>query len=84
MTTTQPLRIRRFQGQVLSAKTPKTLVVEVARSVEHPKYHKIYTTHRRFHVHDPLGKFRAGDTVEFVACRPISRTKRWLVVYPKS
>ena len=83
MTAHEPTRVRRFQGLVVSAKTPKTLVVEVARSIQHPKYRKIYTAHRRFHVHDPKSLFREGDTVEFVACRPISRTKRWRVVYEK-
>lgn len=81
MTQTQPKRPRGFTGQVVSAKASKTLVVEVVETTRHPKYHKIYTSHRRFHVHDQLGKFRAGDTVEFIACRPISRTKRWRVVY---
>lgn len=68
-------------GRVVSAKTPKTLVVEVARAARHPKYHKTFTRHQRFHVHDEQGKFHAGDTVKFIASRPISRTKRWRVVY---
>ncbi|MDD5110416.1 MAG: 30S ribosomal protein S17 [Patescibacteria group bacterium] len=84
MTTKQPKRVRQFHGRVVSAKTLQTLVVEVARMTAHPKYHKIYATHQRFHVHDPLKKFHAGDEVEFVACRPISRTKRWRVVYPRA
>lgn len=84
MTIKQPQRARRFRGRVVSAKTPLTLVVEVVRMTTHPKYGKIYATHQRFHVHDPLAKFHAGDQVEFVACRPISRTKRWRVVYPRA
>jgi len=81
MTTPQPKAIRRFTGPVVSAETPRTLVVEVRRAAHHVKYGKMYLIHRRFHVHDPLEKFHAGDTVEFVACRPISRTKRWRVLY---
>lgn len=81
MPTVQPTRPRWFTGRVVSSKTPKTLVVEVSRVARHPKYHKMFTLHQRFHVHDEQGKFHAGDVVKFIACRPISRTKRWRVVY---
>lgn len=81
MTQTQPKRPRWFIGRVVSAKTPKTLVVEVARATRHPKYHKTSTRHQRFHVHDEQGTFALGDTVKCIACRPMSRTKRWRVVY---
>lgn len=74
-------RIRSFTGVVVSGKTSKTLVVEVARMTKHPKYGKIYASHQRYHVHDPRGSFKTGDRVTFVACRPISRTKRWRAVY---
>ena len=84
MTPATPKRPRQFRGQVVSAKTPQTLVVEVARTTRHPTYGKTYMVHRRFHVHDPLGKFRPGDDVAFIACRPISRTKRWRVVYDEA
>ena len=81
MTPTSVSRPRQFHGKVVSAKTPQTLVVEVARTTHHPVYGKTYTVHRRFCVHDPRGQFRAGDEVRFIASRPISRTKRWRVVY---
>lgn len=66
---------------MVSAKTPKTIVVEVVQTTKHKKYLKIFLQHRRYHVHDPRQMFHEGNTVTFVACRPISRTKRWLVVY---
>ncbi len=83
MIPTPAKRIRQFHGSVVSAKTPRTLVVEVARTARHPRYGKTYTIHQRFCVHDPRGQFRLGDAVRFVACRPISRTKRWRVLYEK-
>jgi len=58
---------------------PKTAVVLVSRRVLHPKYRKYFTQRRKFHVHDPEGRARQGDLVEFMSCRPISKTKRWIV-----
>lgn len=74
-------RVKRFQGVVVSDKMEKTLVVKVVRSKSHRKYHKIYKVSKKYKVHDPKEKFHAGDKVEFVACRPISKEKKWIVVY---
>lgn len=68
----------------MSAKTASTLVVAVARTIRHVKYGKTYLRHRHYHVHDPRGRFQTGDVVRFVAGRPVSRTKRWWVVYPEN
>ena len=81
MPTSHPTAGQQFHGRVVSAKTPKTIVVAVARTVRHPKYHKVLIRHQRFQVHDPLGRCREGDTVRFISCRPISKTKRWRVLY---
>lgn len=75
---------RTLAGVVRKAKMKKTLVVAVERHKEHPKYHKRYLVTKLFHVHDEQGKFKEGDAVAFTECRPLSRTKRWRVVYPKS
>jgi small subunit ribosomal protein S17 len=32
------------------------------------------------HVHDPGNEARTGDTVEFMACRPISKQKSWRLI----
>jgi small subunit ribosomal protein S17 len=68
---------RRIQGRVVSAKTAKTIVVEVVRRVRHPKYGKMVRQDRRLHAHDEAQEARLGDTVELVECRPMSRTKSW-------
>lgn len=86
MTTAQtqenstPKRI--WTGKVISAKTEKTLVVAVERDIRHALYGKSFTRTRKFHVHDPRNQYKEGETVEFVECRPISKTKKWKVVYP--
>ncbi len=75
---------RKLQGVVVKAKMKKTLVVAVDRQKQHPKYRKRYLVTKLYHVHDELGKFKEDDAVVFEECRPLSRTKRWRVVYPKA
>jgi small subunit ribosomal protein S17 len=65
-------------GVVTSDKMTKTVVVEVARTYQHPLYKKVVHTHRRFKAHDELGA-KVGDKVVIVESRPISREKTWVV-----
>ena len=71
---------RRLTGVVLSDKSDKTIVVKVESVKKHPKYHKRYTVSRNYKVHDEENRYKAGDKVIFVECRPLSRDKRWRVV----
>jgi small subunit ribosomal protein S17 len=82
-TSTQPKTIpqRRLSGTVVSDKGAKTIIVTVERTIRHPLYGKQYTRTRRFHVHDEKEQYGVGDVVEFVECRPISKLKRWRVMY---
>lgn len=84
MDKSEPKNIRTLHGVVTKAKMKKTLVVAVERHKIHPKYQKRYLVTKFYHVHDELGKFKEGDAIAFEECRPLSRTKRWRVVYPKS
>jgi small subunit ribosomal protein S17 len=72
--------MRRFRGTVVSNAMQKTIVVRVDGHKRHPKYNKTYRVSRKFHVHDEKGVAKPGDTVEFVECRPLSKTKRWRLV----
>ncbi len=71
---------RSFTGVVVSDKMTKTVVVQVDRTVMHPKYKKRYVRSRKYKVHDEAGVAHVGDSVRFVECRPISRDKRWRLV----
>ncbi len=71
---------RKFEGTVISDKSDKTIVVAVSRTKLHPKYHKRYQITKKYKVHDPANKFKTGDEVIFVECRPISKDKRWCVL----
>lgn len=79
-----PSHKRTFKGTVVSDKMQKTIVVRVDSMKVHPKYKKRYTVSKRFKVHDEKGQFHVGDVVSFVETRPLSRDKRWGVVYPVS
>lgn len=71
---------RKFNGIVVSDKSAKTIVVNVESVKIHPKYQKRYTVSRKYKVHDENNKFKVGDKVTFVECRPLSRDKRWRVI----
>ncbi len=64
-------------GEVVSAKTDKTLTVLVNTRVSHPLYKKHYTKSQKFYVHDEKNEAKEGDTIEAVAVRPVSKTKTW-------
>src|ERR1700740_1761796 len=64
-------------GRVTSAKMEKTIVVEVLRLVQHPKYRRVVRISKKFYAHDEQRQAKLGDTVRIVASRPISKLKRW-------
>jgi small subunit ribosomal protein S17 len=68
-----------FVGVVVSDKADKTVSVKVERKFTHPLYGKVVTRSKKFASHDEKNEFKAGDIVEIVAVRPISKTKTWKV-----
>jgi small subunit ribosomal protein S17 len=64
-------------GRVTSAKMEKTIVVEVLRLVQHPKYRRVVRISKKFYAHDEQRQAKTGDTVRIVASRPMSKLKRW-------
>ena len=64
-------------GKVTSAKMEKTIVVEVQRLVQHPKYRRVVRISKKFYAHDEKRQAKQGDTVRIVSTRPLSRLKRW-------
>lgn len=73
-------RVQKFQGVVVSDKMAKTIVVKIDRKVSHPKYKKSYIVSKKYKVHDEKKKYKVGDTVNFVGCRPYSKDKKWRVL----
>ncbi len=80
MTHADKISSQVFSGQVVSAKMPQTVVVEVKTSRRHAKYHKAYTVTKRYKAHVESGAYAVGDAVQITACRPVSKDKRFKVV----
>ncbi|MCS6778428.1 MAG: 30S ribosomal protein S17 [Geminicoccaceae bacterium] len=71
---------RVLQGTVVSDKMDKTIVVRVDRRVMHPLYGKTVKRSKKYMAHDPENRFKIGDVVRIVECRPLSARKRWEVL----
>ena len=70
---------RTLIGRVVSDKMEKTVTVLVERKVKHPMYGKVMVRSKKYHAHNEGNSARAGDLVEIVETRPVSRTKTWAV-----
>ncbi len=57
----------------------KTVTVRVERRVRDPLMGKIITRSKKYHAHTETNEFKHGDLVEIAECRPLSRTKSWIV-----
>lgn len=56
-----------------------TAVVSVSRYVKHPKYKKYFVRTKKYLVHDPDNTAQVGEKVTIVACRPVSKLKRFMI-----
>ena len=74
-----PKRI--LTGKVTSRKADKTITVVVERKIMHPMYKKFVTKSKKFAAHDSENKFQVGDVVNIQECVPISKNKRFEVIY---
>ncbi len=73
-----PRRI--LSGIVVSDKSDKTIVVRVERRFIDPLYKKIVRRTKRYHAHDEVNRFKAGDIVRIQESRPWSKLKKWEVI----
>lgn len=71
---------RKLQGEVVSDKMDKTVVVQVVTIKTHPKYKKQYKASKKYSAHDEKNEYQIGDVVIIEACRPLSKSKRWRVL----
>ncbi len=69
-----------LKGIVKSTKNNKTIVVEVTRKFKHPFYAKVIKTSKKYHAHDETNKFKEGESVSIIECKPISKKKTWQVI----
>ena len=71
---------RLLTGVVISDKADKTITVKVERKVRHPLYGKIMKRTTKVHAHDENNMASMGDIVTVKECRPISKSKSWMLV----
>ncbi len=72
---------RMLSGVVISANSNKTITVNVTRRIKHKLYKKIIRQTKKYHAHDEKTQFNVGDTVTIIESKPISKTKKWKVIY---
>jgi small subunit ribosomal protein S17 len=70
---------RTVTGTVISNKMDKTITVLIERRVQHPVYGKIVRRSSKVHAHDEENACGIGDTVTVTECRPLSKTKTWML-----
>ena len=69
-----------LKGIVVSDMPNKTITVLVERKYQHPILKKIIKTKKRYSVHDENNKYKNGDKVSIIECKPYSKTKKFEVM----
>lgn len=68
------------EGEVVSNKMNKSVVVKVERLVQHQTYKKVVKRTKKFMAHDEEGQCKVGDKVRIIETRPLSKLKRWAIL----
>ena len=71
---------RKLIGKVVSDKMQKTVVVEVQRLKQHPKYRRFFRVHKKYKADDAKEEYKIGDRVVIEESRPLSKDKKWKVI----
>jgi small subunit ribosomal protein S17 len=71
---------RVLQGEVVSNKQAKTVVVRVERRFTHPRMKKTVRSSKKYYAHDEKNACAIGDIVKIEEHSPISKLKRWIVL----
>jgi len=69
-----------LSGIVISDKPNKSITVLVERKYQHPLLKKVIKSKKKYNVHDEQNKFRNGDKVKIIECKPYSKTKKFEVM----
>jgi small subunit ribosomal protein S17 len=71
---------RVLQGEVVSDKNDKTIVVKVERRLRHPVFKKTVRVSKKYHAHDEKNEAKIGEIVRIQEMKPMSKLKRWSFV----
>ena len=69
-----------LKGIVVSDKPNKSITVVVERKYQHPILKKVIKSKKKYNVHDEENKYKNGDKVTIIECRPFSKTKKFEVL----
>ena len=72
-----------LNGIVVSDKENKTIKVMVERKYQHPLFKKVVKSKKKYSAHDEDNKFKIGDKVSIIECRPYSKNKKFEVLQGK-
>ena len=72
-----------LNGIVVSDKVNKTIKVLVERKYQHPLLKKVLKSKKKYSAHDEKNKFKNGDKVSIIECRPYSKSKKFEVLGDK-
>jgi small subunit ribosomal protein S17 len=76
-----PVRGQILKGQVVSDKMSKSVVIKMERLHFLPKYERYEKRTSKYRVHNPpCINAKVGDEVTFMECRPLSKTKHFVVI----
>lgn len=67
-------------GIVVSDKSDKTRMVSIEKTYRHSLYDRVLRRKVKFAVHDEKNLSHIGDTVTIMESRPMSKTKRWILM----
>lgn len=74
------IKAKTVTGCVVSACRDKSITVRIDRKMMHPKYKKYIKRSTKLQAHDEENICKLGDIVTIKECRPLSKTKSWMLV----
>ncbi|UZE91821.1 MAG: 30S ribosomal protein S17 [Methanosarcinales archaeon] len=78
---TLPVRGQIIEGKVVSSKMDKTAVVQREFTKWNPKYGRYKKVRSKIHAHNPpCINAKDGDVVKIAECRPLSKTKKFVII----
>ena len=69
-----------LHGVVVNDKENKTIKVMIERKYQHPLFKKVLKSKKKYSAHDEENKFKVGDKVSIIECKPYSKKKTWQVI----
>ncbi len=75
------IKTNSFVGTVISSKMQKSITIELPRTNYIPKFERYEKRRTRIKAHNPpCLNVKDGDVVKIVECRPLSKSKNYVVV----